>query len=172
MTTVIYRPMNEDDFAGIQAVELEALNADTLLSTLSEHERNARVLASLAALRFYARTGHSFVAAEPKAQRDATLGYLLAQAVWHGDRPTVHVSSVRVHADSPAVTLNGLLRACVKSAYDSGVYEVRLSADNAQELQAAQHEGFKETSSRSLVRFLGSRGLRSDTLPEDPGQVM
>ncbi|HEX2864110.1 MAG TPA: DUF1999 family protein, partial [Deinococcales bacterium] len=89
---MIYRPLTEEDFPGVQAIELEALNAETPLDTLPEQERKARVQATLAALRFYARSGHSLVAVEAQAKKaDAVLGYVLAQAVWHGDRPTVQV---------------------------------------------------------------------------------
>ncbi|HEX2863800.1 MAG TPA: DUF1999 family protein, partial [Deinococcales bacterium] len=80
-------------------------------------------------------------------------------------------NSLRVHLDAPPTTLTGLLRACVKSAYDSAVYEVRLEAASPQEVQAAQKEGFKDLPGRPLVRYLGSRGLHNETLPEEPGSV-
>lgn len=71
------------------------------------------------ALRFFARTGHSFV-----AEQDGTLcGYVLAQAVWQGEQVTVLIIRMMA-ADVPTYT--HLLNAVIKSAHDAGVYEVAL----------------------------------------------
>jgi hypothetical protein len=70
-------------------------------------------------LRFFSRTGHSFLAQDAQGIQ----GYVLAQAVWQGERVTVLIT--RLVANEAAV-YRQLLEGVVKSAYDAGVYEVAL----------------------------------------------
>ncbi|WCM39298.1 DUF1999 family protein [Thermus antranikianii] len=113
---------------------------------------------SLGAVRFFARTGHSFLAEEG----EEPMGFALAQAVWQGETTTVLVT--RVEGRNQTV-LEGLLAAVVKSAYDAGVYEVALHLDPKREdLQAAlQAQGFAIGPLVLAVRVLGSRGQRGET---------
>ena len=166
---MIYRPPQEADFPGMQALDLEtALHDDPRFETLPERERAGRLGTSLAALRFYARSEHSFAAVEHPDDDPSTVhGFVLAQSVWTGDRPVVWLSRLRVHPDAPAGTLPGLLHAVTKSAYDAAVYEIHLAADAAL-LPHAQREGYKDAGLRHLVRHLGSRARTAPGADEDP----
>lgn len=156
---MIYRAPQEQDFAGIQALELELLALeDAGFESLGPRERAGRVRTSLAAMRYFARTEHSFCALEPGDDDEVlVLGFVLAQAIWQGDRPIVWVSSVRAHPDAPAGATAGLLHACVKSAYDAAVYEIHLAADRVL-WPIAQREGFADEGARHVVRRLGTLG--------------
>lgn len=160
---MIYRPPREEDFAAMQALDLELLSAaDPGFAELPERERSGRLRTSLGALRFFARSEHSFVAAELEEPPVPLYGFVLAQSVWQGDRPIVLVAALRAHQDAPAGAVPGLLHACVKSAYDAAVYEVHLAA--GPELRAAaEREGFLDAGERHLVRHLGSRGETAAT---------
>lgn len=154
---MIFRQPEEADFAAVQALELELLRSEEArFDDLPDRERQARVRSGLASLLFFARSGHSFVAAQPGTDGPTVLGYVLALAIWEGDRASVKISSLRAHPDAPPATLQGLLHAVVKSAYDSGSYEVHLDAD-AQATRAAQAEGFRQANTRPMVRVMGSR---------------
>ncbi|WP_114313744.1 DUF1999 family protein [Thermus caldifontis] len=113
---------------------------------------------SLGAARFFARTGHSFLAEEG----EEPMGFALAQALWQGEATTVLIS--RIEGEDQA-TLEGLLAAVVKSAYDAGVYQVALHLDPKREdLQAALGaQGFSIGPLILAVRVLGSRGQRGET---------
>jgi hypothetical protein len=149
----------------MQALDLELnLTEDPSFLTLSDRERAGRLRTSLAALRFYSRSEHSFVATtdlytDPE-QPTLVYGFVLAQSVWMGDKPIVWVSSLRVHPDAPSGCLAGLLHAVTKSAYDSAVYEVHLAADPTLE-PFAHREGYKDAGLKHLVRLLGTRGERT-----------
>jgi hypothetical protein len=112
---------------------------------------------SLGALRFFARTGHSFLAEEG----ERPLGFALAQAVWQGEATTVLIT--RIEGEGEEV-LQGLLRAVVKSAYDAGVYEVALHLDPSRKAleRALLEEGFAVGPLVLCVRVLGSRGARGE----------
>ena len=112
---------------------------------------------SLGALRFFARTGHSFLAEEG----ERPLGFALAQAVWQGEATTVLIT--RIEGEGEEV-LQGLLRAVVKSAYDAGVYEVALHLDPSRKAleRALLEEGFALGPLVLCVRVLGSRGARGE----------
>jgi hypothetical protein len=153
---MIYRAPTEEDFASMQALDLElAMLEDPAFDGLPDRERASRLRTSLAALRFHARTEHSFVAADGLDALAPVLGFVLAQSVWMGDRPLVWVSSLRVHPDAPAGAGAGLLHACVKSAYDTAVYEVHMAVSEA-DWPLAEREGFRD-GGRHAVRYLGSR---------------
>jgi hypothetical protein len=112
---------------------------------------------SLGALRFFARTGHSFLA----EKGEEPLGFALAQAVWQGEGTTVLIT--RIEGEGEEV-LQGLLRAVVKSAYDAGVYEVALHLDPKRKAleRALLMEGFAVGPLVLCVRVLGSRGARGE----------
>ncbi|GAB5602745.1 DUF1999 family protein [Thermus sp. FJN-A] len=113
---------------------------------------------SLGAVRFFARTGHSFLAEEG----ESPLGFALAQAVWQGEATTVLLT--RIEGKDQKV-LEGLLAAVVKSAYDAGVYEVALHLDPGRKAlaEALLAQGFAVGPLVLAVRVLGSRGKRGET---------
>ncbi len=76
----------------------------------------------LGALRFFARSGHTFLAEEGEEVK----GFALAQAVWQGEGAMVLLS--RLEGEDQA-TLEGLLRAVVKSALDTGAHTVVFHLD-------------------------------------------
>ncbi|ADV68398.1 DUF1999 domain-containing protein [Deinococcus maricopensis] len=147
-----YRTFHEPDFDALQALEARVLRAeDPNFDALAEREREGRVRTSLAALKFFERSEHSFAAAE-----GGTLhGVILAQSVWQGDRPIVLVARALIAPDAPADTAAGLLRACVKSAYDAAVYEVHFPLTDGLE-DAARADGAYVTG-QYAVRHLGTR---------------
>ena len=105
---------------------------------------------------FYVRTGHAFVA----VRGGVTVGFVFAQAVWNGTRPTVFVDrlSVTDHADASAY--EALLEAVTKSAYDAAVYDLRVLVPEGDGGAAAALgvKLYKERSERLYARTLGSRG--------------
>ncbi len=165
-----YRAPLSTDFEALQALDLaQQRRQDSQFDTLDERERSSRLRTSLAALKFFERSEHSFVATDGG---ETLRGALLAQAVWQGDRPVVLVVQVLLSAedagnagasDSGAEVAQGLLHACVKSAYDSAVYEVHfpLSA----ELGAAAHAEEARVLGQYAVCYLGSR---AQTAPGQP----
>ena len=143
---MLYRFLEEPDFEPLEELERRLAPGRT------EHGYRA----TPASLRYYSRTRHSFVAEEG----DELHGFLLAQAVWQGDRATVLVT--RALADD-AETLEGLLRALVKSAYDANAYEVALLLDPEQDpvlARAAKALGLTDSQRRLYARVLGTRGTR------------
>lgn len=148
---MLCRPFTQSDFDALAALDLATLRReDPNFDALPEREREGRARTSLAALRFYERSEHSFVA----EQEGDLLGALFAQSVWQGDRPTVLVTRVWLASGAPQETGSALLRACTKSAYDAAIYEVHLPV--TPDLQGAATEGFREVA-RLAVRHLGSR---------------
>jgi Protein of unknown function (DUF1999) len=157
---MIYRPPEDADFPGMQALDLEVLRTDIpKFDDLPERERNALIRSSLPSLRFYARSEHSFACIEnalaDPLEPTIVYGFVLAQSVWMGDKAMVWISSLRIHHDAPAAVLPGLLHAVTKSAYDGAVYEIHMAA-NKHLLPFADREGYLE-SGKHLIRLLGSR---------------
>ncbi len=147
-----YRIFSADDFAALEALDLGVQRRlDPTFDTLEEREREGRLRTSLPALKFFERSEHSFVA----EQGGQVLGLLLAQPVWQGDRPVVLVVQVLLADDAPPETASGLLHACVKSAYDTAVYEVHFPL--TPELEQAAHAEEAHVLGRYAVRHLGSR---------------
>ncbi|MFN3266605.1 MAG: DUF1999 family protein [Deinococcales bacterium] len=156
---MVYRAPTETDFAGMQALDLElARLSHPHFDTLPETERQAMLRSSLAALRFYARSEHSFVAIEAGGDEEPSTvyGFVHAQSVWMGDKAVVLVSCLRVHPDAPLGCTPGLLHCVTKSAYDGAVYELMFAADSHFEA-IAMREGYKDTKLKHMVRILGSR---------------
>ena len=134
-----YRTFNEADFEALRQLDLAAQHAaDPGFDALPERERAGRLSTSHAALKFYERSEHSFVA--QGEGRTGLAGAIFAQHVWQGDRPIVLVRTVLLAPDAPRETAAGLLHAVVKSAYDSAVYEVHFPVLPALEGAARQEE--------------------------------
>lgn len=147
-----YRILTPDDFAALQALDLAVQRrADPAFDTLDEREREGRLRTSLPALKFFERSEHSFLAEEG----GQIMGVLLAQAIWQGDKPVVLVVEVLLAEDALSGAAGGLLHACVKSAYDTAVYEVHFPVTPA--LESAAHSEEAHLLGRYAVSYLGSR---------------
>ncbi len=111
---------------------------------------------SRSSVSFYGRTGHAFVAV-----RDAqAVGFILAQAVWNGTRPTVYVNRLSVPDTEDTEAREALLEAVTKSAYDAAVYDLQVQvpeADNGT-AQALAVKDYVLRPERMYGRVLGSRG--------------
>lgn len=112
---------------------------------------------------FYVRSGHAFVA----VRNGETVGFVLAQAVWNGTRPTVYVNRLAVADPSDTVAdteaREALLEAVTKSAYDAAVYDLQVQVPETDD-GAAQALGVKSYTLRAervYGRVLGSRGQTS-----------
>jgi len=143
-----YRFIEEPDFAKLARLERD----------LFPDQPDSFYRCQPAALRFFARSNHSFVAADETGLH----GFVLAQAVWQGDRATVLVT--RIAGKNDAV-YGGLLKALLKSAYDANAYEVALLVDENERPdlnQAARENGFSDSGRKMLVRVLGSRGAKGE----------
>jgi hypothetical protein len=105
---------------------------------------------------FYVRSGHAFVA----VRHGEAVGFVLAQAVWNGTRPTVYVNRLAVADRSDTEAREALLEAVTKSAYDAAVYDLQVQVPEADD-GAAQALGVKSYTLRAervYGRVLGSRG--------------
>lgn len=103
---------------------------------------------------FYVRTGHAFVA----VRSGVTVGFVFAQAVWNGTRPTVFVDRLSVKDEGNAAAYEALLEALTKSAYDAAVYDLRVLVPDADAAAALEVKMYKGRSERLYARTLGSRG--------------
>ncbi len=130
------RPLNEADLPALERLEAELRPGDK------------RPRANAAALRFFARSGHSFVAED----EDGAQGFVLAQPLWQGDRATVLVTRLvaREHALGP------LLKALEKSAYDAAAYELALPAPEGSPLARAALDAGYYPGPRLFAKRLGS----------------
>lgn len=147
------RPYRGGMIAPLRPVEVDDLDALTPLDAAYAAAHDVAPAVTAAALAFYARSGHAFVAGPPAAPR----GFVLAHAVWDGARPTVRIARLVAGSDDPAV-LRALLEAVVKSAYDAAVYDLVAdvpAADGA--AVAALDAPWRERPSRRFERTLGSR---------------
>ena len=145
---ITVRPPVEADLAAL--TRIDALYAE-------RHELEPMLTAG--SLRFSGRTEHSFVAEDLAASGGEPLGFVMAQAVWSGERPQVLVA--RVATADPAAA-EALVKALVKSAYDSGVYDLltRTARSDAALLKVLEQESFFEDRLVQHVRVLGSRGVK------------
>lgn len=145
--SIVARIPREDD--------LEALLA---LDAAYSERHGLESAVSMGALRFFARTEHSFVAERRERGGVNTVGFAFAQAIWTGDRPRLLIE--RIVGNGAAG--GALLAALIKSAYDAGVYDLAITAPNSDEplAHALTDEGFLTGQGRWFVRVLGSRGER------------
>lgn len=115
-------------------------------------------------LSFFERTGHAFTV----LHAEKVVGYVFAQAIFNGTRPTVFVSRLAVQVDDDQVDGDQvaeearavLVEAITKSAYDAAVYDLLVllpEADSAAQQAFAQNQ-YDEGKLTALVRTLGSRG--------------
>ncbi len=108
-------------------------------------------------LSFFERSGHAFTA----LNMGEVVGYVFAQAIFNGTRPTVLVSRLTVQDSDVAEQARAVLvEAVTKSAYDAAVYDLLVllpEADSAAQQAFAQNQ-YDESRLTALVRTLGSRG--------------
>lgn len=151
-----YRTFSDADYQTLEALDLAAQrHADPNFDALPQREREGRLHTNIAALKFYERSEHSFVADDGEIR-----GFLFAQSVWQGDRPIVLVRTLTVAPGTADEVVRGLLHAAVKSAYDCAVYEVHYPV-NAQTQAAAEAEESHLTGQYGVVHL----GTRAQTAP-------
>lgn len=134
------RPVAVDDLAELRPLDVAYA-----------HEMGVAPAVEAAALGFFARSGHAFV-----AEAGGRLhGAVLAQAVWDGVRPTVRVSRLIGSSEARRV----LAEAVVKSAYDAAVYDLaaEVPAADAELAALLAAVGWSERPVRRFERVLGSR---------------
>ena len=139
------RPLEPDDAPAVRAIDGAYARAYGLEPRAGE-----------ASLRFFARTGHAFVAV---GEDGGVRGYVLAQAVFDGERPTLFASRFASRPPGDGEALRALLRALTKSAYDAGVYDLRveLPAEDAAGAAALDAESYRPAITSVFTRQLGSR---------------
>lgn len=133
------------------------LTVDDLEDLLSLDERytreaNCEEMVSDGSLSFFERSGHSFLLEEG----GEAIGFLLAQAVWDGRRPTVMVRRYWARDDRGR---RALLEAVTKSAYDAGVYDISVEQpqDDRDGEKALAACGYSPRRTRLYSRVLGAR---------------
>jgi len=138
------RPLESDDLPAVRTIDGAYARAYGLEPRATE-----------ASLRFFARTGHAFVAVGDGGVR----GYVLAQAVFDGERPTLFTSRFASPPPGDGDALQALLRSLTKSAYDAGVYDLRVEipAADAAGRAALQAESYLPAPTSVFQRQLGSR---------------
>ena len=139
------RPLEPDDLDTLEAI-------DKVYATRCELEP----LLSAASVSFYTRSGHAFVA----TSGGHTTGFVLAHAVWDGNRPAVQVNRLAVKNPEDAASRQALLEAVTKSAYDAAVYDIRIHHPKADHAAATDLEAkdYRLLPTELYGRTLGSRG--------------
>lgn len=143
------RPLTPDDREALEPLDRDYAAAYGLGSVVTK-----------SSVSFYVRSGHAFVAV-----RDAeTVGFVFAQAVWNGTRPTVYVNRLAVTGAADAgnnEVREALLEAVTKSAYDAAVYDLQVQVPEADggAAGALTAKSYTLTTERVYTRVLGSRGL-------------
>lgn len=142
----------------LRPVDVEDLDALAPLDAAYAAEHALDPVIGLAALAFYARSGHAFVAG-PVA---APAGFVLAHAVWDGARPTVVIARLVAGQGAGAVH-RALVEAVVKSAYDAAVYDLTVDLPASDAVGAAAFaKPWRERPVRRFERVLGARSSRTD----------
>jgi len=114
-------------------------------------------------LTFYLRTGHAFVA----VRGGEAVGFVLAQAVWNGVRPTVFVNRLATLDLGDTEARAALVEAVTKSAYDAAVYDlqVQLPAGDEGGRRALETKDYRPLGQVLYGRVLGSRGQKPTQKP-------
>lgn len=128
---------------------------------------NVEPLIQRSSLSFFERSGHAFTVLNAgELNAGEVVGYVFAQAIFNGTRPTVFVSRLAVQVDDDTLAAEAravLVEAVTKSAYDAAVYDLLVllpEADSAAQQAFAQNQ-YDEGKLTALVRTLGSRGQTS-----------
>ena len=144
-TLTFARPLSPDDQDALEPLD----------ASYAEHFGLEPVLTK-SSVSFYVRTGHAFVA----ERGGETVGFVLAQAVWNGTRPTVYVNRLGVPEVTDSGAREALLEAVTKSAYDAAVYDLQVQVPEADDgaARALAAKSYVLTPERVYGRVLGSRG--------------
>jgi hypothetical protein len=145
---VFARPLGQDDEELLTVIDTSYAQTVQLPPFLSR-----------SSLHFYVRTGHSFVS----VRGGQPTGFVLAQSVWNGTRPTVYVNRLAVADMADTASRLALLEAVTKSAYDAAVYDLQILHPSADEsgLGALAEKQYLERPFRIFERVLGSRGQKA-----------
>lgn len=138
------RPLTVDDLEALGPLDSEYADRHGLESSLT-----------LASANFHARSGHSFVLV-----RDGRpAGFVLAQAVWNGVRPTVRASRL-VSVESDQAGRVAMTETLTKSAYDAAVYDIEVEVPGTDEAlqESLGVQQYGPAPSVLYRRTLGSRG--------------
>ncbi|UCH26200.1 MAG: DUF1999 family protein [Trueperaceae bacterium] len=110
-----------------------------------------------ASLSYYARSGHAFIA----EKGGIACAFVLGHAIWNGSRATVWVDRLAARENEDGIVLEVLLEAVTKSAYDAGVYRLRVDIPESDGgvLGALQAKEFGQISVVAFERRLGSGRL-------------
>jgi hypothetical protein len=139
------RPLTPDDQERLEPID----RAHTLLFGLEP-------VVTRGSVSFYVRSGHAFV-----SQRAGQVtGFVLAHAVWNGQRPVVQVNRLAVAEAGDHASRLALLEAVTKSGYDAAVYDiqVQLVAHDSAGRLALEAKQYHATPLMIFERVLGSRG--------------
>ncbi|MGL4610048.1 MAG: DUF1999 family protein [Trueperaceae bacterium] len=144
---VFARPLSPDDEEGL--AEIDRAFAD---------EVGLEPFLTRSSLHFYVRTGHAFVS----VRSGQPTGFVLAQSVWNGTRPTVYVNRLAVAEVNDHASRLALLEAVTKSAYDAAVYDLHVQHPSADVtgVTALEEKRYAEKPFRIFGRVLGSRGQK------------
>lgn len=120
---------------------------------------------SPSSLSFYSRTGHAFIAVKGAINEGEIQGFVLAQSIWNGTRPTVRVTYLAVANMDDIATREALLEAVTKSAYDAAVYNIHISIPEADSgcQQALNHKSYLPVAKKIFARQLGSLTAKSSS---------
>ncbi|HKI56892.1 MAG TPA: DUF1999 family protein [Trueperaceae bacterium] len=151
------RPLDIDDAPEVAAIDRAYARAYGLEPRTSE-----------ASLRFFARSGHAFVA----EGEGGVLGFVLAQPVFDGERPTLLVWRLASPPPGDAAAVRALTRALTKSAYDAGIYDVRvdLPDGDASGAEVLEAEAYGSVPTTAFARHLGSRAAAVAAAREARGE--
>lgn len=142
VSPVYARPLTPEDQEGLEP-----------LAKAHAEQYGLEPLLTRSSVSFYVRTGHAFVA----LRAGGVVGFVLAQSVWNGTRPTVYVNRL---VAPEAEAGEALLEAVTKSAYDAAVYDLQVQIPNADAAaaQALEAKSYALLPERLYGRVLGSRG--------------
>lgn len=144
MASVLVRPVSVDDLEAL--VEIDEVYAQTY---------GLEPVMTRSSLNFYARSGHSFASLE----NDRPTGFVFAQSVWNGTRPTVQTYRLAVHDVTKQEAREALFEAVIKSAYDAAVYDLQMIHHDADEhTTAILKRLYKKLPASVYTLTLGSRG--------------
>lgn len=137
------RPLEAEDAPAVAAIDGAYARAHGLEPRASE-----------ASLRFFARTGHAFVA----EGNGRVLGFVLAQPLFDGERAAVFASRLATPPPGDGAALRALLRALTKSAYDAGIYDILVELPGGDAAaEALADEAYARVPAALFARYLGSR---------------
>ena len=148
MASVLVRPVSVDDFEAL--VEIDEVYAEAY---------GLEPVMTRSSLNFYARSAHSFASLESNKPS----GFVFAQSVWNGTRPTVQIYRLAVNdvtnQTNGISSREALFEAVIKSAYDAAVYDLQMIHHDADERTTAILKRlYKKVPASVYTLTLGSRG--------------